>query len=82
MKFTKTMTVDFELTPPDLAEAWCGMNSDEKAEFFNTLAVLAHDWNAPLQAQLQYLSDNPLLNDAGRSAMYLIGEYSSKAPTL
>ena len=77
MQFVKTTAISFELTPSDLAEAWCGMNSDEQAEFFNTLAVLAHDWNAPLEAQLQYLNDNPTLNDAGRSAMRLIGDYSA-----
>ena len=76
MKFTRITAVSFELTPSDLAEAWCGMNSDEQAEFFNTLAVVAHDWNALLDAQLQYLTDNPLLNDGGRDVMRSIGAYS------
>jgi len=82
MQFVKTTAITFELTPSDLAEAWCGMNADEQAEFFNTLAVLARDWNAPLVMQLQYLQDSPKLNDDGREAMRLIGEYSSKAPTI
>ena len=81
MQFVKTTAISFELTPSDLAEAWCGMNSDEQAEFFNTVARLGKDWGGILPAQLQYLSENPLLNSDGRSAMRMIGDYSYK-PTL
>lgn len=78
MQFVKTTAISFELTPSDLAEAWTGMNSDEQAEFFNTVARLGKDWGGILPAQLQYLQDNPLLNDAGRNAMQMIGDHSFK----
>jgi len=34
----RTVEIDVTPTPRELAEAWCGMDADEQALFFNAVA--------------------------------------------
>jgi hypothetical protein len=72
----KVITTSIGLTPELLAEGFCSLRSDEQAEFFNHIAALASEWEAPLGFQLQAITDEDGLTLAGRRVMQGIGEYS------
>jgi len=69
-------TVLVQLTADDVAEAFCGMDGDEQAAFFNEVARLAAKWSRPLEFQMQGVSACGHLSDAAREVMQKIGEYS------
>ena len=62
-----------QATPEDLAEAFADLCSDEQARFYNALAEIADPW---LCFQLQAITTEDGLTDAGRRCMQYIGEYS------
>lgn len=68
--------VDYEVSPEELAVAFCQMTSDEQAEFFNTIAREARGWNAPFAYQLQAITDEDTLSCEARYIMHQIGQYS------
>lgn len=70
---TRDMQISIEPTPEDLAEVFWSMGSDQQAKFFNHLNEIS---GTRLCFQLQAVSDDSNLNDHGRYAMRLIGEYS------
>lgn len=43
-KKTKTIEVEFEITPLDAAFAFCDFNSEDQAIFFNGVAIDTADW--------------------------------------
>lgn len=71
-------TIEFEtaLTIEEVAEAFCEMDSTEQAAFFNTVYATTSDWAVPFCFQLQMITDDPVLDEGGRSIMRQIGEYS------
>ncbi len=60
----------------DLAEMFWGLNEDEQAVFFNKLGEISGN---KLCFQLQYITDNEILTEAGRDAMQEIGYYARPA---
>ena len=78
MKAAITVTREhvIELDAHEIAAAWCDMNVEEQARFFNEVARLSSEWKAPLCYQLQGITDWPELSPAGRAVMKQIGEYS------
>lgn len=75
MKVIKT-TVPVELTPKELAELFCSMDSGEMADFFNEAAAEVNTWDSPFPFQMQSIVDTKKLNDAAKEMMNIIGEYS------
>ena len=71
----KKITVPVDLTPQELAFEFCNMSDEDQAEFFNSLAKIVENWQAPFSFQLQYLADCTTLTQDGKSVMKLIGEY-------
>ena len=62
------------VTPEIVAELFANMDSEQQAQFFNHVAVVASKWSLPMQ--LQYITDEETLTLAGRRVMQGIGEYS------
>ena len=72
----RTIEFETELSVEEVAEAFCGMSSTEQAAFFNTVYAITSDWSVPFCFQLQMITDEPVLDEGGRSIMRQIGEYS------
>ena len=71
------MEVNVEMTPADLAERFCALDSAGQAQFFNHVADISSRWQGVgLAMQLQYITDEDGLTLAGRRVMQYIGEYS------
>lgn len=64
------------LTPEQLAEAFCNLDSAGQARFFNHVDAVASNWKFGMSMQLQYITDDDGLTLAGRRVMQHIGEYS------
>lgn len=73
VKITKTLQVDFTLTPTEVAQIFWDMCGGEQATFFSELARIA---GPKLIFQLQYVTDSDHLRPEGRGAMEAIGNYA------
>lgn len=75
MGLKKSIEIDLDFTPEDIAELFCCMDHEKQATFFNTIAKItsAKGWNLPMQ--LSYVSESELLSKDGRNIMRLIGMY-------
>lgn len=79
---TKTIDIDVDLTPEELARLFLLMDSAEQAQFFSCAdKIVKDDWELPFCFQLQSITDEESLTDGGRYIMEQIGEYSSHTPT-
>ena len=67
------------ITPERLADIFAEMNSESMAIFFNRLADIEKDWikngGGGWPFQLQYVTDEEILEAPARQLMELIGEY-------
>lgn len=72
----RTIKIPIELTPNELAFAFCNMSSEGQAMFFNEIAVLTSEWKKPFPFQLEALSRESILTQGGRFIMQEIGDYS------
>lgn len=71
------MEIEVELTPEDIAQLFCDLDSAQQARFFNHVGEIASRWKGMgLAMQLQYITDEDGLNYAGRRVMQHIGDYS------
>lgn len=70
--------VDVELAVEELAEMFAELSSFDQAEFFNTVALRASNWekgfSSGIRQQLAYVGEEETLNPAGRELMRAIGE--------
>ena len=41
---SRSVTISVTLTPRQIAEAFCGMNDEDQAQFFIECAAIAHGW--------------------------------------
>ena len=73
---TITRSIEVELTPGEVAEAFCKLRSDGQALFFNEIAKIVDEGGWWLGMQLQYVTDDESLTLRGRAVMALIGDYS------
>lgn len=76
MSYFKISEAEFEITPEDAAAAFCEFGSDEQAVFFNEVARISQQWEAPFCMQMQHLTDDEDLKPAGRKIMDTIGSYA------
>ncbi len=76
MKITKRKDVTLDVTPNDIADLFCSMDSDEQAIFFNKVAKNIKQWESPLYFQLQAITDSAELTEEARLIMKEIGDYS------
>lgn len=70
----KTVDVEIELSPIEIAHVLCGMDSDYQVAFFNALGDVA---GSKLPFQLQSVTDSDHLTADGRHVMGMIGDYAS-----
>ena len=75
VSFTQEVAVKVNISPGQLAELFWTMGSDHQAMFFSRLGVIA---GGKMAIQLQYITDEPDLDDSGRSFMSMVGDYSAK----
>ena len=61
------------LSPENIAELFCNLDSSEQARFFNEIGRIGTPW---LTTQLQHITDEDGLTLANRRAMSYIGDYS------
>ena len=73
---SKNITVEFEITPTELAYQFCSMDADEQAEFINIAGTTTSLWNKPFVYQLQAIVDTGKLSSYGKEFMRKIGDYS------
>ena len=76
MSIHRTVAIDVDPTPEELADAFASMDDDEQTRFFNELAVIVGKWEQPFCLQLQYITDNDALTKEARHIMASIGEYA------
>lgn len=69
--------VEIILTTEEIAKAFIGMGSDDQAKFFNICAEEIKTWDAGLEFQMQYVTDDKILTKEGRDVMRVIGEYAT-----
>jgi len=76
----KTIQVEVSLTGKETAEAFWHLDNDEQAKFFNYLGSISQ---VKLPFQMQFISDSKELNEFGRAAMEIIGNYAyDRSPTV
>ncbi len=81
MKITKTISAEFVLSMKDLARAFCDLDQNEMAEFFNEVDKDVQErWVAPFEFQLEGLRTAENLSNGGREIMRKLGEYSQCPP--
>jgi hypothetical protein len=73
----RTVDIELEINPVELAEEFCNMGSSEMAQFFNHVFKVTQDWKSPSSfvMQMHYVSREKL-TEGGRSIMRVIGEYA------
>ena len=72
---TKTVNIKLELTPKDLAEEFCEMDSDEQVEFFNYVGKLSKDWDKPFALQCQSMKDSEVITKDGKKIIEVLWDY-------
>jgi hypothetical protein len=78
-QITKQVTVTVDLTPLEVAQIFCDMDSHSQARFFNAIAeIVADTWKNPLEFQLADITGTGILTKDGANVMRLIGEYSKE----
>jgi hypothetical protein len=76
MMATRSFTIQVDLSPRELAVAFCDMNDYEQAEFFNTIGEVVKEWKYPFCVQLESVLLTNQLTPEGSKVMQTIGEYS------
>lgn len=76
MSINKTVQFKVELTPEEMAFLFWSASSENQAAFFNELGRISRSL---LPFQLLSVTDEESLNNDGRDAMRMIGEYSEKS---
>lgn len=71
----RTVEVEVNPTPEELAQTWCEMSGDEQAQFFNAIGDIVNLWNKPFAYQLGFISNSQDLTKKGRAILINIGEY-------
>lgn len=75
MAVTRTLTLD-DLSPAEVAELFCDMNSSDQAEFFNAVAEIARSWpGAGWCQQACEIIRSKDLDDRGRRAIGSLAEH-------
>lgn len=72
-----TREITVKLTAEETAKAFCSLDGDQQAQFFNHVHAISQKWEAPFCFQLQWITDSKDLMPGGRKIMEQIGEYSS-----
>lgn len=80
MKHNVTINTDIELLPNEIARLFCQMSEVEQSLFFNTIGfIVRNEWESHLEIQMQSVTYCKELNEDGRYAMKVFGDYSSKS---
>lgn len=75
----RSVPIEIELTPKELAKCFCDMYANEQAEFFHYIAVIVkEDWNAPFEYQVQRIIDSESYNGNAKMIMKTLGEYANE----
>jgi hypothetical protein len=75
----RTVDIELKLTPREIAQEFCSMDSKDQALFFNNVAqIVTEEWDGTFCFQLQAVTDEEVLTPAGRYVMSQIGDYSEK----
>lgn len=72
-----TTEVTIEPTPQQLAEAFCSMDCDEMAQFFNSIYNRTQEWDSPatgFEYQVAGIVMDKWLTDGGKYIMETLGE--------
>ena len=70
------------MTSEEVAAAWCDMDSDQQAEFFEHVARFTSEWpGGGLETQMWHVARSGFLTDKGRRVMADIGAYSQETTT-
>ena len=76
----RTEIIKIDPTVSEIAQAFCDMDADEQANFFNIINEITSKWKRPFCIQLQSVTDSKFLSTAGRNVMEQIGMYSDGSP--
>ena len=77
MDYRKIITVNVEITPQELAAAFCGMGSEEQAEFFSAIKPITDQWpGTGLCPQSLFINQD--LNAAGRFVLETLASHLPK----
>ena len=74
----RKIDVEIDLSPAELAEQFCQLDSEMQALFFNNIKRITDQWDMGFFWQLQYITESERLTDGGRTIMRQIGEYAEK----
>jgi len=75
-RIERKVTVECEIDELDVAEAFCNLDGDQQARFFNVVARLVHEeWKEPFAMKLEYMTQSKYLSREGRNIMRDIGDY-------
>ena len=78
--FTHTYTVTAEPTIEQLAYMVAHLSSDDHARLISLIASITQSADYSEAMQLQYITDDTALTDAGRRLMSQIGAYALPTP--
>jgi len=74
----RTIKLNIDIAPEELAFCFCNMSSEGQARFFNEIAVCVAKWDKPFCFQLSALTSEAILTLDGRRVMEQIGEYAKE----
>ena len=67
---------DVQPTVEELAVEFCEMDDEQQVEFFNQIGwIVKTKWDKSFAFQMQYIIDNPDLNEFGKYILNIIKEY-------
>jgi|688.fasta_scaffold127756_7 hypothetical protein len=73
---TRSVYLDVELSPYELAQEFCNMDAEQQAMFLNHVASISEDWDGTFVEQVQAIvNSNGFLNGANK-VMKIFGEYA------
>ena len=81
-KPTFTYTATAEPTIEQLAYMVAHLHSDDHARLISLIASITEGVDYSQTMQLQYITDDPALTDAGRRLMSQLGDYAQVLPYL
>ena len=80
MEITKNISVSVDITLEDAARAFCEMDGQEQAAFFDTVAAISSNWDSP--ASFQWADMEKHLTVKAASTLKELGQYSQPVKTI
>lgn len=73
---TRSAVIEVELSPYELAQAFCEMDADKQALVLTHIVQLSSEWDKPFEFQVQAIVDSKNFLNGANKLMKIFGEYA------